>query len=800
MSGVLPKQKVTKAEKTEQWYQDNAKWIRDNASFYSADRWELVQLYQAAMGIIDPSLYKYVLNPYNTPEENIRNYPAQMRNYDIITPIIGLFVGEKADKPFNHTVISVTGDEPNEYTESLNQAVEAAMAQHVVNGLNEQGIPTGVPSQEVPPIEQVVEKHKETYGDKRARLGQAALDFIKYDLNLKDKYQEAIYDWIVSGRTYSYKDVYKDDLLHEIVPPLEIWHGTSATGFVEDSNWAMRKTRYNLNDCIDRFHEELNKKVEAKDANGKDQTLIDVLEAKFRSGNEVVSTTFNTVPNVDKISTSAATNPFTNNNGLIDVFHCVWKSFRKYGILTYTDEMGMEQQLEVDESYKLDKAKGDISIEWDWENEVHETYILGEDIFLYMRPTQVQRAQLSNHSKCKLPYNGRVGYSERNRIQSVVKQLLPYQTLYNIYHFRAELTLARNKDKLMLMPKGLMPNGWGTDQFLYFAEATGIAFFDETKPNAAAVLNAIRGIDMGLGNYVAQMRDLLGSIKMEAWEGVGMNRQRYGDIKASDGKGNTDQATLRSAVISAEMFRRFEKFEESDMQGLLDNSKYAWINGKKGMYISPNGRKEFLDVDPELHLNSDCGVFAVNSAQEQAKLEQAKNYAFGWAQKGTSPASTVLEVLDSNNMSQLKEYVNKAEAIEKEYQAGLQKAAEQNALAIEDKQTARDDAKNQTSITVANINAGASTNNANIKAQNELDKIDAQPREDSATGNPEVDEAYNNYLLAVQEADRKKQEMGLKSANETAKNRLKENDLALKNKKIDQDLKIAKANKNKYDK
>lgn len=793
MSGVRPKQKVTKAEKTPEWFKANARWIRDNANYYDENRWEIAMLYEAAMGIVDKSNYDYVLNPYNSQAENRRQYPAQMRNYDIITPIVSLYVGEKGDKPFNHQVISVNSDSPNEYTESLNQAVEAAMAQHVVNGLNENGIQTGVPTQEVPPINKVIESHKEKYNDKRARFGQEALDYIKHDLNLKDKYQEAIYDWIVSGRTYTYKDVYKDDLLHEIVPPLEMFHGTSATGFVEDSDWAMRRTRYNINDCIDRFHEEL-----ADKKNDDGVSLIDVLEAKFKNGRETVSTTFNTVPNLDKVSTSASKNPFVDNNGLIDMFHCVWKSFRKYGILTYIDEIGQQQEMEVDEDYKLNKENGDISIEWHWENEVNETYILGDDMFFYMRPTQVQRNSLSNTSKCKLPYNGRLGYSERNRIQSIVKQLLPYQAIYNIYHYRGELTLARNKDKIMLMPKGLLPEGWSEDEFLYFVEATGIAFFDETKPNAAAILNAIRGIDMGLGNYIAQMRELLTSIKMEAWDGVGMNRQRYGDIKASDGKGNTEQATVRSSVISAEMFRRFEKFEESDLQGLLDNSKLAWINGKKGMYINSNGRKAFLDVDPQLHLESDYGIFAVNSADEAEKLKLAKQYAFGWAQKGTSPAGTVLEVLDSNNMAQLKDYVSRAEAIQQEFEANQAKAQQEHEQLVEDKQTARDDKKNATSIKVAEIQAHATISAKNIGAKNELDKIEATPQQES--DDPKINEAYNNYLLAVEESDRKKREEGLKSAAEVGKQRIAENKIAVDREKIKSAEKIAKTNKNKYDK
>ena len=38
----------------------------------------------------DSYYYKYVLNPYNSTDENLKNYPAQLRNYDIIIPLMNM--------------------------------------------------------------------------------------------------------------------------------------------------------------------------------------------------------------------------------------------------------------------------------------------------------------------------------------------------------------------------------------------------------------------------------------------------------------------------------------------------------------------------------------------------------------------------------------------------------------------------------------------------------------------------------------------------------------------------------------
>ena len=116
-----------------------------------------------------------------------------------------------------------------------------------------------------------------------------------------------------------------------------------------------------------------------------------------------------------------------------------------------------------------------------------------------------------------------------------------------------------------------------------------------------------------------------------------MNRQRFGDVKASDGKGVTEQAVYRSAVISAELNRKYEKFEEKEYKGLLDLSKLAFINGKKGKYINSDKRQALLDINPDnlIYLTeTSFGVFVANSAQHEKDLELMKQYAFSMAQNG----------------------------------------------------------------------------------------------------------------------------------------------------------------------
>jgi len=259
MAGILPRQKISERERTLEWYKENVLYRIEESNFWSLDRAEIFRLFKVASGEIDLSEYKYVLNPYNSTTENLINYPAAMRNIDIITPIINSLLGEKADRPFNHKAIVATPNTDNRAKQESDKAFIQAISQKFINALNESGFPTGAPSKEIPELDKVLADYNVSNVDKRAIVAQEIIDYLKYQLNLKDKFQEGYFDWIVSGRVFSYKNVFLDALYYEIVPVLELYYGNTKTGYIEDADYAIRKTRFSLSNIIDRWRKELTK-------------------------------------------------------------------------------------------------------------------------------------------------------------------------------------------------------------------------------------------------------------------------------------------------------------------------------------------------------------------------------------------------------------------------------------------------------------------------------------------------------------------------------------------------------------
>lgn len=662
---LIPKQKIPTSQKNKDWGKKCIQAYIAESSFSSTDKAGLVDLYEAYNGLLDEGAYNYVTNPYNSEAWKKKNFPAKLRNYNIIKPVVDLLMGEKSKRPASYQVVVRNADLHSKKTEAIYEAVIGSLQQMFVNELNAQGVDTGMESKPVEDPKHIADFLNTNYKDARAITGQQSLDYLRDYLDLDDQFQKAFFDWLITGQVYSYKGVCMDEVEFEIVSPLDIDYQKSPDiDFIEDGDWVVRRKYMTVNAILDSFYDVLS------------DDEIDALEKPSgrRSGGGYLEAAL--TPDTDE----------GDNDRYAEVIHVTWKSFRKVGILTYTDEFGFQQEIEIDEQYKVDREAGE-RVQWFWVNHVWEGYRIDGSIFVGIQPHEVQRPSMTNMSICKLPYNGRA-YSNRHvENTSIVQMGLPYQILYNVFHYRLELTMAKNKDKIALIEMNTIPkrHGWDEEKFMYYADAMGFAFIDSTaegKNNERVTFNQYQVLDMSLSQYISAQFQLLQAIKQEWEDLVGITRQRKGQVMASDGSGATERAVFQSSVMTEELFRKFDKYEEKEMQGLLDCSKHAWRGGKKSAYITSDYRNELLEIEGEEYAEAEYAVFAKNSSKENTKLETFKSLALSFAQNGSKP-STVAEILDTDNFSNIKRLVTKAEEAEaqmKQQEQQMQQQMQQQQL------------------------------------------------------------------------------------------------------------------------
>jgi len=655
----IPKQKIARSRKTKDWAKECIRAFINRSSFSTSTKHTLQTYYEAYNGNIREADYNYVTNPYNSEAWAKKNFPARLRNYNIIKPVVDLLLGEKAKRPMAYQVVVRNADIESRFDKYRQQQFKEYLEQVFINEANAQGMETGQESQEMPVAEEYMEQVLSNYRDSRAIIGQEVLNYLFDWLNFEDKSQRLFFDWLIAGECYTYKDVCMNDVEYDVVSPLDIdYEKGPDVEFIEDADWVVRRQIMSVNQVVDRFYDVLS---------SKDIDRLEAPHGKYRdSSYGGVQSMFINKPEDDE------------SDRMVEVLHVCWKSFSRVGILKFTDELGQEQEMVVDESYKKEEGE---EITYYWVNEVWEGYQIDKDIYVSHQPHPVQRNEMNNISVCKLPYNGRV-YSNRHSDNiSVCSMGLAYQVLYNVFHYRLELSIAKNKDKIMLMEMNTIPkrHGWDEEKFMYYADAMGFAFIDSTaegKNNERVTFNQYQVLDMSLGQYIAAQFQLLQAIKTEWEEMIGISRQRKGQVKTSDGVGVTERAIFQSSVISEELFRRFENFIEREYLGLLDTSKIAWREGKKMTYVTSDLRTAMVNIDPEEYQEAEYGVFVKNNSREQDKLQQLKGLAQAFAQNGQQPG-TIAEILDTNNFSKIKSLLAEVDSKQKEMQQQQQQMQQQ---------------------------------------------------------------------------------------------------------------------------
>ena len=741
------------------------KYFSQASSVSSAIYREIGILYDLASGKLSESDYSYVLYPLGDRQKNnpnMQGYPAKIRNYDIISNIVELFIGEYINRDKNPVVSAVNSDVDAIKEEAKLSLVKQSIIADFQQELLAQGMDPEVMHQKLS-MSEITEK-VESIPDLASRTGQDALEYLIQLLSIDRKLRLAFFDWIVTDRVFTYRDLFGENIEYRTVHPRDIHYNADPNeDFIEDGESVYVTYRISPSEFLDKFSDEISEKdlykyLSKTGTTGHSDTYVGMSDVFSRYSPDHIFGGLSEAP---------------NSSDYITIKHVVWRSFRKIGWYTQRDPFGnVIDKIKVDEDFKPLPHE---EVEWEWEDEIWEGFEYGQDgKYLGIKPIPHLKGK-----GVKLPYNGRVYNNRKDGINSIVSKGKPYQELYNIIKYQLEKTLAKNKSDLTVLPMGLIAEDKGYDVFttMYYADASGYLFVDDSNPRALQALQAVRAIGANLNNYIKTVYDICNEIKMEYEESVGIIPQRKGQTNSSDKVGVTERAVFQSSVISEHMFTSFEEYEERDFQQLLQLSKFAWSDGKRVYYHDSEGRKKLLDILPKDFLYTDLSVFVQKGRKSHDKLNEFKKYAQSFAQNGASP-SVVGKIIQSSNIEKVMKELSDMEAeMDKRRQTAQQ--AEQE---IEQQKAQQEQQVHQDNLNLeyykTDKEALAKENVALIQQQtNILNMLE--------NGKPASDVDIDSMLDSINK--------------ERAELSVKQQELETKLKVSENQLKIAKENKNKYD-
>ena len=236
----------------------------------------------------------------------------------------------------------------------------------------------------------------------------------------------------------------------------------------------------------------------------------------------------------------------------------------------------------------------------------------------------------------------------------------------------------------------------------------------------------------------------------------------------------------------------FDLLRCADYNRDLDFAKCAYIEGLETSYIDKTtGKKHYLSLDVNSFVGSDLSTTVRNNAKEMDKIQQLKQWAFSAAQNGD--LDSALAAITGDNVAAISDAVKKFSQIKQQHEEQMKQmdqAIQEQANQLELQKIAAKGEQDRETLALK----------AQYDLQLEYAKGDIALLGDT---NPQNDEYAKTQLARIQEESKRaseaaklqleRQKLAMDTYNKAADRQVKREEMA-------NQLKIAKTNKNKYDK
>jgi len=751
----FPRQKLSRRKKTQKWGEECIESALGLIGIYDhtrrSSRFKKKRNYDLYNGKFDKKDLEYVTDPLGLG--GAAELPASLQYYDVASPIFNLLLGEETKRAFSYVVRSVNeeaiGEKEEEkkkavvgYFEGLMQQAMQAFMQNQQQPANPQEMEAlmSQAQQNIPEELKRIQKYFDyDFQDMNESVAHKLLTYFERQQNLKRKFNKGWEDALIAGEEiYCIEEISNEPVVRN-VNPLEFYcllpHNSD---LVDHADIIIEDTWMSVNTIIDNYYEDLT------------ASQIDKLEKDHGNRSSMESNSLLNYPSPEKMFIENREGEegnlfnYYDQDGNVRVTKVVWKSMRKIGKLSYTDELGMAQETIVSESYKVD-PESEESVEWMWVSEYWEGTKLGEDIYIHIRPRPNQFRHMDNLSICSSGYVGTVYNANNSQSVSLMDRLVPWIYLYITMWYRLELAIAANQGKIALIDLSLVPDGWEVEKWMYYAQSMKFGFVDSfnegkkgqsTGKLAGNISTQNKVLDMETGNHIQQHVQLLDFVEQKIHTLSGVTPQRMGAISNSELVGNTQRAVVQSSHITEKLFEIHNETKVRVMESLLNVSKDLYKGKtKRFQYMTDELANVVFSLQGDQIANSEYGLFVSNSARDTMALDALKQLTHAALQNDQISLSDVIGIYNSNSLADTRVKLQKAERENKQQQAQMQEQQmqmqqqqQQQQMQFEIEKENREDARNSednsTKLEIARMNAQSKNMDRDLNNNQIRDDID----------------------------------------------------------------------------
>lgn len=688
---IFPDQfKTDKEKQDESWVKNTMDYFANKAyAEYIKSRDTFVKNYDLVKGILrmedfyqEPDVKSFT----DMLTEDV-DLPAYVKHYSIITTPLNELIGEITKRPDTARVKAFDDDsqaEELEYkTEILQQFVIQQAKEKILKKAEMQGAELSEEEVQQLTMEDVKEQ-LDNYTSVAEKWGNRVLTCHKADFNMKEKIEDSFRDLVISAREFFhiYEDNSKTGFNIEVVNPKNVWFLTTPDRkYISDPSGRARGAYaagtvqvMELSEIIESVVDITKDEIDHLRSSLQDYGLINVRESNLgnpEAADGIDSVQYDTYdPLVLQTRMLVESEMKENDDSLKDflgltsnvssfgykyvVVRAYWISKKKIGKVTFLDEMGNEQVILVDETYKHGSLPNEQSIEWGWINQWYQGMKIGPDIY-FCKPFKLL-------DYC--PIIGTTHEIKNTEAKSVVDMMKPFQVLYNICMNQLYRLLEKEIGNVASINIRRIPKlKDGDDQdaldvWEMEARERGIAFDDDSPENTKAPVSnqsVAKQLDLTRTNEIQARYNLATQLKNECWELVGLSRQRLGSVSASESATGTNAAITQSYSQTEPLFVAHEYVMNQVYQAIIDASLY--VESTKPLstisYITSEGESSFIQVNGSDLKFRDLKVFVTNRPEDTQMFNELRLLAQAIIQNGGN-IYDIVELYSTKSMREMK--------------------------------------------------------------------------------------------------------------------------------------------------
>jgi len=686
---IFPDQfKTEKQKQNEGWIKNTMDYFSNRAyAEYIKNKKGFVKNYDYLKGIMTPEDF------YEEPDvksfmdilQADMDLPKYVQMYSIMTTPINELVGEVTKRPDTYKVKAFDDDSKAEELEFKTELLQQFIIQQAKEKILQKAALEGEDLSDDDVEKLTLDKVKDeldSYTSVAEKWANHILTACKADFNIKEKSEDTFRDLTISNREFYhiYEDNSKLGFNVEVVNPKNEWHLTTPdkkyisdpTGRMQGAYAAGTVQVMELSEIIENIPDLTKEEIDHLRTALEDYGLINVRESNL--GNESVSPGIDSItydtydPLVLQTRMMIESEMKENNDGLKDflgltsnvssfgykyvVVKAYWVSKKKIGQLTYIDELGNEQTILVDETYKSGTIPTQISLKWGWINQLMQGTKIGPDIY------HVKNFNMLPY----IPIIGTIHEIKNTEPKSLVDLMKPFQAIYNVCMNQLWELLQKEIGNVGVINIRRVPvpkDGDAKDALeMWEAEARekGILFDDDSPENTKAPMSntsVARNIDLTRTNEIQSRYNLAQQIKLECWELIGMSKQRMAKVAASETATGTNTAMQQSYSQTEPLFVAHEYVLGQLYQAIVDTALYIESAKPESTlsYITSEGESAFIKVNgADLKLR-DLKVFLTNRPEDQQMFNELRQLSQAIIQNG----GTLYDVVELYSMKSQRE-------------------------------------------------------------------------------------------------------------------------------------------------